>query len=163
MPGFFSWRTRNLDDHDAKRDASRSSRYTAQMIDVMTSQQRKRCMANIRGRNTKPEVQLRKELWRRGLRYRLHAKIAGRPDLLFAKQKVAVFVDGCFWHRCDKHFSLPKTNIDFWQGKIRSNVDRDKRVTNDLRRLGWRVIRVWEHEVESDLQRLATRISRQLR
>jgi DNA mismatch endonuclease (patch repair protein) len=133
------------------------------MTDVMTSQQRRRCMANIRGRDTKPEVRLRKALWRRGLRYRLHAKVMGRPDFLFVKQKVAVFVDGCFWHRCKRHFSLPKTNAVFWEGKIGKNVHRDKMVTRGLRRLGWRVIRVWEHEVESNLKGLTARISRQLR
>lgn len=105
-------------------------------------------MARIRARNTKPEALLRRLLWARGLRYRLHLRVEGcRPDLVFKGPRVAVFVDGCFWHGCPDHYVRPRTRDRFWREKLLSNVERDVRQTRELENQGWRVCRVWEHEV----------------
>lgn len=127
--------------------------------DVLTPEQRNRCMSRIKGRNTGPELRLRKVLWRRGIRYRLNSEITGRPDLVFPKQRVAVFVDGCFWHGCPQHGSRPKANSAFWNDKIERNIERDRFVTEELQRQGWTVLRFWEHEVESNVADVADRIS----
>ena len=105
-------------------------------------------MARIRGKNTSPERNLRRLLWGAGLRYRLHVKTpAGRPDIVFLGARVAVFVDGCFWHGCPDHYVRPRSSADFWAAKLAENVRRDIKQTRHLEELGWRVCRVWEHEV----------------
>lgn len=106
--------------------------------------------------DTKPEVALRSELHRRGLRFRKDLLIrAGgvrvRPDVVFTRRRVAVFVDGCFWHGCPLHGSIPKTNLDYWEPKLAANVRRDRRVDEALRDSGWSVLRVWEHEAIGDV------------
>lgn len=109
-------------------------------------------MARIKGRNTSPERALRSALWSRGLRYRLHARTpAGRPDIVFPGPRVAIFVDGCFWHGCPEHYVRPRSNEPFWSGKLRENVNRDRHQTAKLESLGWLVVRVWEHRVFDDL------------
>lgn len=128
------------------------------MTDVMTKEQRSRCMASIRGRNTSPEINLRKVLWAKGLRYRLRYKLVGKPDLVFVKERVALFVDGCFWHRCHKHSNLPKNNAPFWAKKLSRNVERDTEVTQALRDAGWTVIRIWEHSLKNGLPSTVARI-----
>lgn len=121
------------------------------MTDVLTKSQRSFCMSRIRGKDTKPEVALRKALWSLGYRYRLNSKLPGKPDLVFPRYRAVVFIDGCFWHRCPKHFQMPKNNRQFWYEKISANVLRDKKVTKQLEEDGWKVSRIWEHEVKSDL------------
>ncbi|MDM8524861.1 very short patch repair endonuclease [Desulfococcaceae bacterium HSG8] len=104
-------------------------------------------MARIRGRDTKPELLLRRALWAVGCRYRLHYDLPGRPDLLFIRERLAIFVDGCFWHGCPIHYSAPRTREDFWKSKLRTNVLRDMRVDDALISDDWRVFRVWQHEL----------------
>lgn len=105
-------------------------------------------MARIRSRHTTPELVLRRLLWRAGLRYRLHAMTpAGRPDIVFPGAQVAVFVDGCFWHGCPDHYVRPRSSGDFWCRKLSENFRRDAAQTKRLEALGWRVCRIWEHEV----------------
>lgn len=114
-------------------------------------------MSRIRSRGTRPEIELRRALWRKGLRYRLKYDLPGRPDLTFVGQRVAVFVDGCFWHGCPIHYSGPSTRQDFWAKKLRDNVRRDLAVDDALEGLGWRPLHVWQHELKT-LQRLVRRI-----
>lgn len=116
------------------------------MADVVDSATRSRMMAGIQGKNTKPELLVRKYLHGRGLRYRLHAKeLPGKPDLVFPKYRVAVFVHGCFWHGHNCHlFKLPATRTEFWKNKISANTKRDIRVRRQLVASGWRVAVVWE-------------------
>jgi DNA mismatch endonuclease (patch repair protein) len=133
------------------------------MYDVLTQTQRSHCMSHIRSRDTKPEVRLRKALWALGLRYRLGSRLPGKPDAVFPADRVALFVDGCFWHQCTKHAVKPKTNGTFWRSKLKANVDRDRRVNRELRALGWRVIRVWEHDIKSNTEDLALRLSSRIR
>jgi len=119
-------------------------------------------MSRIRGRNTKPEWALRKALWREGLRYRVHPALPGRPDVAFTAKRIAIFVDGCFWHACPQHATSPATNAEFWLQKISRNVDRDQKVNALLDAAGWSVLRFWEHEVESSLDSVIARIKREI-
>jgi DNA mismatch endonuclease, patch repair protein len=115
-------------------------------MDVLTPEQRHRCMANVKSRNTKPEIVLRKALFSRGLRYRLHVKrLPGTPDLVFPKYRAVLFVHGCFWHGhgC-RLFVVPATNREFWVQKIDGNRSRDEQAIRALRGMGWRVMTVWE-------------------
>jgi DNA mismatch endonuclease (patch repair protein) len=118
------------------------------MADTHSIKVRSYNMSRIRSIDSKPEIKLRKELWRNGIRgYRLHKKITGKPDLVFAKSMVAVFVDGCFWHHCPTCFVRPKSNNEYWDTKIARNVSRDVEVVRQLSDDGYKVIRLWEHDV----------------
>nr|VFJ66882.1 MAG: T/G mismatch-specific endonuclease [Candidatus Kentron sp. DK] len=128
------------------------------MTDRLTPEQRRRCMSRVRGRNTKPEVLLRRVLWAQGARYRLHAKLPGRPDLVFRGKRLAVFVDGCFWHGCPIHGEIPASNRAFWEKKLGDNVVRDRRTDAILAEMGWRVFRVWTHEIQKDVAAVAERV-----
>lgn len=108
-------------------------------------------MSRIRGKDTRPELILRKALWKKGARYRMKNRLPGRPDLIFPGRKLAVFVDGCFWHKCPDHYQSPKKNAKFWREKIEGNVERDNCNTKKLIQNGWRVIRVWEHDIRQNL------------
>jgi DNA mismatch endonuclease, patch repair protein len=123
------------------------------VADVLDPAQRRLCMSRNRGRDTKPEVLLRKACWAVGLRYVLNAKLVGRPDFVLPRYRVAVFVDGCFWHGCSTHYQAPAIRSEFWKAKIDRNRDRDSKVSALLVKDGWTVIRVWEHEIRQDLSR----------
>lgn len=133
------------------------------MADVMTPEQRSRNMAAIKGKDTKPEMIVRKYLFSRGLRFRVQVrKMPGNPDIVLPKYRTVIFVNGCFWHGHEgcKYYHMPKSNIEFWKQKIKNNIARDVRNENELKSLGWRVIRVWECDIrkvagrEEYLQRL---------
>jgi len=128
------------------------------MADVLTAEQRSRCMSRIRGRDTGPELRVRSGLWRRALRFRTRTRLPGRPDVVFPTERVAVFIDGCFWHACRRHGVMPKTNTDFWKQKIADNVRRDRRNTRHLSADGWVVLRFWEHQVRNDLDAVLDRV-----
>jgi len=114
-------------------------------------------MSRIRGTNTKPEILLRKALWRKGLRYRLHSKIEGiRSDIVFKKNRLAIFVDGCFWHGCPLHYVRPRSKSEFWADKLGANTARDQAQTLRLIEDGWTVLRFWEHEIKSGLEQVVT-------
>lgn len=109
-------------------------------------------MAQIKAKNTKPELLLRRALWEKGFRYRIHYRVNNvRPDLVFLGRKVALFVDGCQWHGCPEHYVYPRSNQIFWDDKLRKNVERDIAQTQLLRDAGWIPIRIWEHEIWADL------------
>lgn len=120
------------------------------MADVLTPEQRSFCMSRIKGRDTRPELRIRKALWSLGYRYRIGTGLPGRPDIVFQKQKVAVFIDGCFWHRCPRHYQAPASNTEFWEKKINRNVERDREIDHELACQGWMVKRIWEHEVKEE-------------
>ena len=114
-------------------------------------------MARMPTRDSKPELKLRSALHQLGLRYRLHRKdMPGTPDICFGPAQVAVFVDGCFWHCCPTHGSVPKNNHDWWLAKLAGNQERDRRTDSELDGLGWTPVRVWEHE---DPQTAAERVA----
>jgi DNA mismatch endonuclease (patch repair protein) len=107
-------------------------------------------MSRVATRDTRPEMELRHELHRRGHRYRIDAppdpSLRGRADILFRPAKVAVYVDGCFWHGCSEHGVLPKSNREWWRAKLLRTAERDRATERTLRDLGWEVVRIWEHE-----------------
>lgn len=107
-------------------------------------------MARVRQKGTRCEVELRRALHARGLRYRLQVPLLTKPrrvaDIVFTRRKLAIFVDGCFWHGCPEHGTSPKSNADFWRDKIETNKRRDLDTNRRLTEAGWRVLRVWEHE-----------------
>lgn len=116
------------------------------MVDIVDQATRSRMMANIRGRNTKPEVALRRALHANGIRFRLHTKLPGTPDLTFRRFEAVCFVHGCFWHRhpgCP-YATTPATRSEFWQAKFQDNTERDLHARKKLIEAGWRVAIVWE-------------------
>ncbi len=127
-------------------------------MDNLTADQRSRCMSRVRNRNTDIESAVRSELFRKGWRFRKHvSSLPGSPDLVFVRQRVAVFVDGDFWH--GYRFPLWKARLSrFWEEKIEKNRRRDRKNFAKLRRLGWRVVRIWQHEVKRDMTSRLTRL-----
>jgi len=121
------------------------------MTDIIDSKRRSALMAGIRGRDTAPEVAVRRIAHRMGMRFHLHRKdLPGRPDLVFPKHCLVVFVHGCFWHRHEgcRHASTPKSRSAFWTEKFAANVARDARQEAALRARGWRVLVIWECETK---------------
>lgn len=120
------------------------------MSDVFDQKTRSKNMSRIRGKDTKPELLVRKALHKRGFRYRLHRKdLPGKPDIVLTKYKAAIFVNGFFWHGHKCHlFKWPKSRRDFWAGKILQNISRDKKNTLKLEELGWRILTVWECSIK---------------
>lgn len=112
------------------------------------------------GKNTGPELKLRKLLWSHGIRgYRIHYNLPGKPDIVFTKKKIAIFIDGCFWHKCPICFQEPETRKEFWMKKIQSNVERDDKVNLQLKSDGWTVMRFWEHDVRKNPEAIVKHIS----
>ena len=128
-------------------------------MDVKSPEARSKNMSAIRSRNTKPEIKLRKALFKLGLRFRVNYKLTGKPDIVFPGKKLAVFVDGCFWHCCPQCYREPDTNKEYWKKKAEVNIKRDKKVNTMLAEEGWRVLRFWEHEVKKDLSRVVDKIT----
>ncbi len=124
-------------------------------MDKLTPEQRRRCMAAIKGKNTKPEILVRKFLFACGFRYRLnHPRLPGHPDVVLRKYRTVIFVNGCFWHGHEgcKYFVLPKTNTEFWKAKIARNSERDKEVQKSLAKMGWHCITIWECQLKPSVR-----------
>lgn len=125
---------------------------------------RSELMSRVSGKDSSAERALRSALHARGLRFRKHRRIEGvAADVVFSGPRVAVFVDGCFWHCCPKHATFPKTNQSYWLPKLAENKKRDRRQTARLRNAGWTVIRVWEHECLPPASRVVDRIEKACR
>lgn len=121
------------------------------MSDIFSSQKRSDIMSKIGGKNTKPEILVRKFLFSRGFRYRINVKtLPGKPDIVLPKYKTVIFINGCFWHghNCKKG-KLPSSNIDFWKEKISNNKSRDDKNSDLLAKLGWKVIIIWQCEISN--------------
>lgn len=119
---------------------------------MMAESSRSAMMARIQGKDTSPELLLRSALWNRGHRYRLHYVVNNiRPDLVFLRQKISIFIDGCFWHGCPEHYVRPRSRPEFWGKKLRGNIERDRRQTKMLEDSGWIVLRFWEHQIFGDI------------
>jgi len=111
-------------------------------------------MSQIRSSNTRIELKFRKFIWRNGLKgYRVKSDVIGKPDIYFSKQRVAVFIDGCFWHKCPIDFIRPKSENDYWDKKIKNNVARDKKINLELKKKKIKVLRFWEHEIANDIKK----------
>jgi|SRR3989344_3710301 len=116
------------------------------MDDNLTEIQRSYNMSQIKGRDTKPELTLKNFFENKGFIYQPHEY--GKPDFINYKKKIVIFVDGCFWHKCPKHFIEPKSNKEYWLPKLGKNAIRDKEVTLAYRHAGWKVLRIWEHNLK---------------
>ncbi|MBL8842705.1 MAG: DNA mismatch endonuclease Vsr [Planctomycetes bacterium] len=120
-------------------------------------------MARIRGRDTSPELILRKALASAGIRCRAQASTPiCRADLAFVRKRIALFVDGCQWHGCPAHYVRPRSNVEFWANKLSTNVARDRRQTLQLEDAGWHVVRIWEHQIYENLDRIVESIGKKL-
>lgn len=123
-------------------------------MDVLSKEQRSRCMARIKGKDTKPELIVRQYLYSRGYRYRKNVRtLPGTPDIALKKYRVAIFIHGCFWHGHEPHLRLPKSNREYWEQKIARNRERDEENKERLRRLGWSVMTVWECQLRPECRR----------
>lgn len=124
-------------------------------MDKLTPEQRHKCMAAVRSNNTKPEVLVRKCLWRYGFRYRLnYNKLPGHPDIVLPKYRTCIFINGCFWHghRHCRFAKLPTTNRAFWEDKISKNRARDRKEYQKLKEIGWKVIVIWSCQLKPKTQ-----------
>jgi len=116
-------------------------------------------MAAIRSKHTKPEVAMRKALFATGLRFRIHYG-QEKIDIAFPAERIAIFIDGCFWHKCPWHFCMPQSNRAYWIPKIAKNVMRYGKKKKRLQRAGWKVMRFWEHQVKAEPEELAAKIKK---
>lgn len=106
-------------------------------------------MSKVKSKDSKIEVDFRKAIWKAGFRYSKNsAKHFGKPDMVLSKHKTAIFIDSCFWHGCKRHCRLPAARKKYWTTKIERNKERDKEVNRHYKKIGWKVIRVWEHEIK---------------
>lgn len=115
------------------------------MTDVLTKKQRSYNMSRIKCSNTKSELKVKPLFENKGFIYQ--SRVYGRPDFINFKKKIAVFIDGCFWHKCPQCFKIPSSNKKFWENKINKNFLRDKEVSENYKNSGWNVVRIWEHEI----------------
>ena len=133
-------------------------------MDNLTPEQRTKNMKSIRSENTQPELKVTSELKRRHIYFSTHSKtIIGKPDILFRRKKIAVFIDSDFWHGNPGYFKMPKSNTRYWKAKITRNKCRDTKVTATLRKSGWKVIRIWEHDINNNLCKSIVRIMKFLK
>ena len=130
-------------------------------MDTHTKAQRSFNMSRIRATDTKPEMTFRKYIWSKGLKgYRAHSRLRGKPDLYFGKSKIAVFIDGCFWHKCAVCFKGPKSNKKYWNKKIQRNVERDLETDIYLESNNIHVLRFWEHEIKIDINKCFNKLKK---
>lgn len=121
-------------------------------------------MSLIRSKETKIELEFRKILWKHGFRYRKNVrKYFGIPDIVMKKYKAVIFIDSCFWHGCKKHGTWPKTRKAFWKKKIERNMERDREVSKHYRKICWRIVRIWEHEIKKDLGKAFAKVEKFLK
>jgi DNA mismatch endonuclease (patch repair protein) len=115
-------------------------------MDTFEKEKRSEIMSKVRSKETKIEKDFRKKLWSKGLRYRKNnGKLFGKPDISFRSKKTVIFLDSCFWHGCKEHLRMPASNKEYWQRKIKRNIERDKAVDNYYSKKGWEIYRIWEH------------------
>lgn len=133
------------------------------MVDTFTTEQRRRIMRAVKGKDSALETKVRSALWRRGLRFRKNlARLPGKPDIAFPQKKIVVFLDSCFWHGCPDHLRRPSSNQIYWEGKIARNRKRDAEVSAIYSAMDWAVIRIWEHELKQDFDACVRRIARKV-
>lgn len=131
------------------------------MADNLTPEQRHKNMTHIKSSNTKIEKDITKALWNLGYRFRKNVKgLPGKPDIAIKKHKVVIFLDSCFWHKCPKHFKKTKSNLEYWEPKIKRNVERDAEINRYYQNKNWHILRIWEHEVKKDFDNTLAKISK---
>ncbi|MCX7000213.1 MAG: very short patch repair endonuclease [Candidatus Sumerlaeota bacterium] len=133
------------------------------MVDTISPERRSWNMSRIRGSNTSIEKLVRKELFRKGFRFRINTKnLPGKPDIVLKKYNAVIFINGCFWHghiKC-KAGRIPKSRVNYWREKIDKNIERDEKNLRKLRRMGWRVMTVWECQINNNLGNITNRIEK---
>jgi len=133
------------------------------MTDIFTPEKRSEVMSKVKGKNTAPELLVRRELWKRGFRYRVHDRsLPGTPDISSKRHRLAVFIDGCFWHACPLHFKYPKSNPLYWERKIRRNRERRNEVRKGLKDMGFTILEFFECEVNGGLEAVVSRITQEM-
>ena len=129
------------------------------MADNLTPEQRHKNMTHIKSSNTKIEKDITKALWNLGYRFRKNVKdLPGKPDIAIKKYKIVIFLDSCFWHKCPEHFKKPKSNLEYWEPKIKRNVERDAEINSYYQQKNWHILRIWEHEVKKDFDNTLLKI-----
>jgi DNA mismatch endonuclease (patch repair protein) len=134
-------------------------------MDHLSKKERSINMSKIRSKNTLPEIRIRKALWKLGYRYRLHyKKLPGKPDIVIVREKIAIFVHGCFWHRHKNciEASIPKSNSEYWETKINKNIERDKRNQKIIKKMGWKIVVIWECKITKDIEKNILMIKKKL-
>lgn len=127
------------------------------MADIFTKKKRSEIMSRVRHKDSEIEVKFRRQLWAKGFRYSKNStKYFGKPDIALPKYKTVIFIDSCFWHGCKKHASIPVTRRKFWTAKLERNKTRDKEVNRYYKKEGWKIIRIWEHDLKSKSYRFDT-------
>lgn len=130
------------------------------MADTVSKKKRSEIMRAVKSKDTKMEIAFRKAIWRRGFRYSKNSsKYFGKPDIVLKKYKTAIFLDSCFWHGCKKHCRTPTARKKYWTEKIKRNEQRDEEVNKYYKKIDWKVLRVWEHEIEKDPEKAIKKIS----
>lgn len=132
------------------------------MTDVLTPKQRSYCMSRIRGKWTKQEMKVHNWLKGHKIRHEMHPRIDGSPDIILKDSKTAMFINGCFWHKCPKCYIEPKSRKDFWLPKIQKNVERDRKNIKLLKKNGWEVLVFWEHDIKKNFDRAVEEIFKSL-
>lgn len=118
------------------------------MADTISKKKRSEIMSKVKSKDSKIEIDFRKAIWKAGFRYRKNpTKYFGKPDIVLPKHKTAIFIDSCFWHGCKRHCRLPTARKKYWTAKIERNKERDKEVNRHYRKIGWKIVRVWEHNL----------------
>ncbi len=129
------------------------------MADTVSKKKRSEIMSKVRSKDSKIEIEFRKNLWKKGFRYSKNSpKYFGKPDLVLKKYKTVIFIDSCFWHGCKKHCRIPATKKDYWIPKIEKNKQRDKEVNRHYRKIGWTTVRIWEHEIIKNKTRAINKV-----
>ena len=123
-------------------------------MDKVSEEKRSKIMRAVKSHDSKIELEFRRALWSRGFRYRKNAKnYFGKPDIVLRKYKTVIFIDSCFWHGCEEHLRMPSSRQDYWVGKIERNRKRDLEVNRYYHNSGWMVLRLWEHDMTTDLDK----------
>jgi len=121
------------------------------MADIFSKKKRSKIMRAVKNKDSGIEIDFRKKIWKEGFRYRKNwLKYYGKPDLVFKNRKVVIFIDSCFWHGCDRHGSIPSIHKNFWIKKLVRNKERDREVNIYYKKIGWRVLRFWEHDLKKN-------------
>jgi len=130
------------------------------MADTVSKKKRSEIMSTVRSKDSKIEVDFRKAIWKAGFRYRKNpTKYFGKPDIVLPKHKTVIFIDSCFWHGCKKHCRIPAVRRNYWMQKISKNVARDKEVVRHYKKQGWKIFRIWEHEIKGDIKTALRKIT----
>jgi len=130
-------------------------------MDAFDKEKRSQIMRAVKSKGTRLEQRVFKALRKRGLKFRTNvANLPGKPDIAIKKYKIVIFLDSCFWHGCPLHCRMPKSNVEYWQKKIERNKRRDALITENYKKMGWNVLRIWEHELKENFEKTIDKIER---